>query len=128
MFNLYGWVEILTSVSGEDERAEVEAAVQAVQQRVADLGLADRAEVVGLGGSYVLRMTLVQNRDRGDLERCMGLLSAVGAFASGSYGVCHVRDDEQAPGLMRRLVLRRGKVELEEDDIFSPLVPTIEDP
>lgn len=127
MFHVHGWVEILATTDGEEDRLDLEAAVDRVRATAQHLGLADRVDVVGVGGSYILRTTLVQNRDRGDLDRCRKLIDDLAAAAPGSYGVIYVRDDDHS-GEMRRLVVRRGQVTLLDDDVLSPVVPTIEDP
>ncbi len=126
MFHVHGWVEILKTTDGDEDRRELEAVVDHFRGVAQELGLADRVDIVGVGGSYILRLTLVQNRDRGDLDRCRELVEDLAATAPGSYGVVYVRDDEQS-GDMRRLVVRRGHAMLVADDVLSPLVPTIED-
>ncbi len=117
----------MKTTDGEEDRLELEAVVDRVREMAQELGLADRVEIIGVGGSYILRLTVVQNRDRGDLDRCQELIEDLAATAPGSYGVLYVRDDEHS-GEMRRLVVRRGHATLVADDVLSPLVPTIEDP
>jgi len=126
VFQLNGWAEILTTTTGDEDLSRLAELISRLNERIAALGLADRAEVLGRGGSYVLRMALVQNRERGDLDRCRELLTELGQTAPGTYGVFYYRDDEQS-GSFARLVLRRGQLEQETDDLFSPSVPTIED-
>jgi hypothetical protein len=127
MFQLHGWAEVLGTTTGEEDYAELKRVVASIRARIVEIGLDDRVEVVGRGGSFVLRVNLVQNRKRGDLELCRGLLAEIGERAVGSYGIFYVRDDEYND-VFQRLVLRRGVVKLEKDDILSPIVPTIEDP
>ena len=124
---MHGWVEILKTTDGDEGPRELEAVVDHVRGIAEELGLADRVDIVGVGGSYILRLTLVQNRERGDLDRCQELVEDLAVTAPGSYGVIYVRDDDRS-GDMQRLVVRRGHAMLVADDVLSPLVPTIEDP
>ena len=127
MFQLNGWAEILTTVNGEEDHSQLESVLDALDERIVAFGLVDRVELLARGGTCLLRMALVQNRERGDLERCCELLAELGRSAPGTYGVFYFCDDERS-GSFERLVLRRGRLEQLPDDLFSPAVPTIEDP
>ncbi|MET8945147.1 Imm7 family immunity protein [Streptomyces sp. NPDC004542] len=59
-----------------------------------------------------------------------GLRAHVGSVAPGSYGLIHIRDDED-PGHeneVRDLRLVRGTVTEHTETLLSPCVPTREDP
>lgn len=127
MFQLHGWAEILTTTSGDEDSEISGAVVDWFCGAVVDAGLKDRIDVIGRGGSYVVRANLVQNRDRGDLDRCCDLLRELGLRATGTYGIFFVRDDEAGPGF-KQIALRRGLVDVEEDGVLSPIVPRLEDP
>ncbi len=127
MFEIVGWAEILATPIGDEGRRRTDDLIRAVNRQVAEHGLRDGIQLIRRGGSALLVITVVQNRDRGDLERCKRLLAAIGAEASGTYGVFYIRDDEVS-NVFSRLVIRRGRIEDLADDLFSPIIPTIEDP
>jgi Immunity protein 7 len=126
MFQLNGWAEILTTTTGDEDPTKLHELVVSLKGRIASLTLGDRVDVVGRGGSYLLRIAIVQNRERGDLDRFTTLLTELGVAAPGTYGVFYLRDDEQS-GSFVRFVIRRGLLERKADDLFSPSASTIED-
>lgn len=59
-----------------------------------------------------------------------GFLGHVGAIAPGSYGLLHLRDDEEPAhdNEVRVLRLARGNVTQHTELLLSPCIPTLEDP
>jgi len=130
MFSIYGWAEIRLNANGEDAVADQPDPMQAIAHFVTDLGF-DRdggVDFVVRNGEHLLRVYIAQNREVGNLERCRQLFDEVVRLAPESYGVLFAHDSDGAPlQTMQRVVMRRGEVVLEDDDIFTPIIPTIED-
>jgi len=128
MFHLHGWAEVLTTTSGDEEDEHLVDVAKWFSLATTEAGLEGRVEVLGLGGSFIVRANLVQNRERGDYGRICQLLEGLGRRAIGTYGLFFVHDDDEAGAGFRRIVIRRGLLEFDEDDLLSPIVPRLEDP
>ncbi len=126
MLQVVGWVDLGIDLYEGDSGDDLEQLVSTIEEAAADLDLSRAVEVSGIGGTFMLRLALVQNRDNGDSDRCFELLRRVGLAGPASYGVFYKRDDDSGESL-ERFVLRRGSAEVVEDDLFSPVVPMIED-
>ncbi len=130
MFSIYGWIEIWLTPDGDEELAEADAAVRHVRQAVVELGHGRGldVDVVTRNGLTSVRVHLAHNRESSYLEDCRRLLEEIARLAPGSYGILFVRETDTPIQTMHRFVMRRGEIVFEEDDIFTPVVPTIEAP
>ena len=124
---IIGWADLGIDLYEGDSGDDLDQLASTIDDAAAELDLSRAVEVSGIGGEHILRITLVQNRDNGDGDRCLELLRRVGQAGPASYGVFYKRDDETS-GSLERFVLRRGSVEVVEDDLFSLIIPVIEDP
>lgn len=123
---IIGWADLSVDPLEGDGTQEALALESAVNHAIEEVGLSQVVDVSFANGALILRITIFQNRDRGDTDRVLELLRRVGELGPASYGVFYKRDDDTSESL-ERFVLKRGTVEVVEDDLFSPIIPTIAD-
>ncbi len=128
MFQAHGWCELLLTTDGEEDPNDALALVQWTEAQIEQTGLAPGLSVKGIGGSFILRCHLVQNRDNGDKQRIHDLLELLGDRAQGTYGLVYFRDDDSSEYSFDIAVMRRGQVSIDADLLLSPIIPRLEDP
>lgn len=131
MLQFQGWIEVALA---EDDAASISAIdrelnehIRVIRNRMVELRVSNDIELVARNGSHLLFVNAMREHEPGMLDRLRTLLDEIGRRALGSYGVFYFRDSEFAAGRFQRLVMRRGQVELFDDDLFNPAIPTIED-
>ena len=67
-----------------------------------------------------------RNRDNGITDRLREALALIAEVAPGSYGFAYTIDQNHS-GEWNVLVLKRGRVTVEDDPWFSPMIPVVED-
>ncbi|MEU5148946.1 Imm7 family immunity protein [Streptomyces yangpuensis] len=133
MFEYHGWINVQESADadedsegglGNDGLRRIAGAVAARIEEVAGPGLLDLRWMNG-----ELFVHLGGFRNHRDPE-VLAFFGEVGRLAPGSYGVMHVRDDED-PGReneVRVLRMVRGRVHEDVEAALSPCIPVLEDP
>lgn len=128
MFQLQGWVVLHNTTDGNDDFAYLESIADSIREVDSILDTPDAVSFEVREGFHVMSVNLVRNHEAGTIGLTETLLERIGKQAPGSYGVLHFRDSDFAPGNFHRLVMRRGVTTGDDDDLFNPVVPTIEDP
>ncbi|WP_327233274.1 immunity 7 family protein [Streptomyces sp. NBC_01317] len=127
MFECHGWITVRES-AGEDDEIRLRQIVDELRLRIArmagpyllDLRWMNGEPFVHLGGHS-------NHRSPPDVA---GLFAHVAAVSPGSYGLLHIRDDEDPDhgNEVRVLRLARGRVTHHTEALLSPCVPALEDP
>ncbi|MFE1825069.1 Imm7 family immunity protein [Streptomyces yangpuensis] len=130
MFEYHGWINVQESADaaddtlGSDGLRRIAGAVAARTAEIAGPGLLD---LRWMNGALFLHLGGFRNhRD----PEVLAFFGEVGRLAPGSYGVMHVRDDED-PGReneVRVLRMVRGRVTDGTEAALSPCIPVLEDP
>ncbi|MFB8395818.1 Imm7 family immunity protein [Streptomyces yangpuensis] len=133
MFEYHGWINVQESADadedsdggiGNDGLRRIAGAVAARIEEVAGPGLLD---LRWMNGELFVHLGGLRNhRD----PEALAFFGEVGRLAPGSYGVMHVRDDED-PGReneVRVLRMVRGRVQEDVEAALSPCIPVLEDP
>ncbi|MFJ5231253.1 Imm7 family immunity protein [Kitasatospora sp. NPDC088391] len=139
MFEYHGWVTIRETATAEDgdwaeEQARLRAIVAGIEERARELSGPCLLDVRWMNGEPYLHLGgSCNHRDPGVLA----FFREVGERAPGSYGVLHVRDDEDAEGAedaegrgneLRAHRMVRGRVAEGAEAELSPCIPVLEDP
>lgn len=87
-------------------------------------------ECAVLNGSHHMFVMADWNHKDGRWYSVLELYQLIAKVAPGSYGVLHVRDDEDSDGYenaIQAYVLRKGKLKRHKDPFLSPCIPMIEE-
>ncbi|MFC8142830.1 Imm7 family immunity protein [Streptomyces paradoxus] len=127
MIEYHGWITVRETAGDDDDEARLPQIVDELRLRIAemaspyllDLRWMNGEPFIHLGGCSNHRMT----------PDAVELFEHVSVIAPGSYGLLHVRDDED-PGQeneVRVFRLVRGMVTQHTEVLLSPCIPTLED-
>lgn len=123
MFEYHGWINVQPSTEDEDD----DAVVAGLEARIRDIGSPYLLDLRRMNGEVFIHLGgFANHRDVG----IPAFFREVGERAPGSYGLLHVRDDED-PGHendVRVLRMVRGRVTEHPEDLLSPCIPVLEDP
>ena len=129
MFQFHGWAVIMSDVYATDDKA-VRKAAAVIEAELARLGVGYQGGMhvnKGLNGLDTVTISGMFNHYSASVE---DFFRFIGQTAGGSYGVLFFHNDEDLDHENDWQVLRmaRGRVSVEVDPFFSPIIPTIEDP
>ncbi|THA85313.1 Imm7 family immunity protein [Streptomyces sp. A0592] len=130
MFEYHGWISVQESAGADDSDdgdVLLGRIAETVGARIREMDRPGLLDLRWMNGELFLHLGGFRNhRDPEVLE----LFGEVGRLAPGSYGVMHVRDDED-PGReneVRVLRMVRGRVHEDVEPALSPCIPVLEDP
>ncbi|WP_436776832.1 Imm7 family immunity protein [Yinghuangia sp. YIM S09857] len=130
MFEYHGWINVQESPGIEDadhDGDRLRAVAEGLRERIREIDSPYLLDLRWMNGELFVHLGGCPNhRD----EEIVAFFGDVGARAPGSYGLLHVRDDED-PGHeneFRVLRMARGQVAEYPDALLSPCVPMLEDP
>ncbi|MFE7594760.1 Imm7 family immunity protein [Kitasatospora sp. NPDC057512] len=130
MFEYHGWIKVLESASADDEEWDddrLRLVVGGLEERVREIDSPYLLDLRWMNGEVFVHFGgFANHRD----TRIPAFFREVGERAPGSYGLLHVRDDEDPGRENEVLVLRmaRGQVSEHTDPLLSPCIPVLEDP
>ncbi|MFI0238002.1 Imm7 family immunity protein [Streptomyces sp. NPDC016845] len=128
MFEYHGWITVRESATADDDEAAPRGIADDLRLHVDRLDSPYLLDLRWMNGELFLHVGGHSNhRSSPDI---VGLFEHVATVAPGSYGLLHIRDDED-PGHeneIRVLRLVRGAVTQHTETLLSPCVPTLEDP
>ena len=127
MVELHGWLTVEETYADEDLLPEHEQRriAEAVRGIIAESGLVPEY----VNGACFLRALYCGNHRTPQVDAVIECFRRVAETASGSYGMIHLRDDEDAVSgnAFQVWVFRRGACIQRADTDFSPCIPVIED-
>ncbi|MEE1788796.1 Imm7 family immunity protein [Streptomyces sp. SP17BM10] len=130
MFEYHGWINVLESADADDgshDDARLRLIVERIDERIREL---DSPYLVDLrwmnAGAFVHLGGCPNHRD----DSIVAFFREVGQLAPGSYGLLHVRDDEEPDRENEVTVIRmvRGRLSTHTEPLLSPCIPVLEDP
>ena len=82
-----------------------------------------------INGECFIELLSCTNHMSLDVMELLSFFEIVGKVAKGSYGLLYMHNNEDEDNYNSFMVYRlaRGKVKIYQDDLLSPVVPTIED-
>jgi hypothetical protein len=132
MFEFHGWAIIRESPKNSDDTEKnIKNIIMDISNFIKKLNWENNIlEVKELNGSYHFYTTGLLNHRSQEVEELMDLYKYISKIAPGSYGLLYTYNDEDKNGFdneFRVIVLRRGKLQIKEDNYLSPFIPTLED-
>ncbi|MEV5011342.1 Imm7 family immunity protein [Streptomyces sp. NPDC055692] len=128
MFEYHGWITVRETVADDDDEPQLRQIVDELRLRIAQMDSPYLLDLRWMNGEPFIHLGGYSNhRSSPDVVE---LFEDVAAVAPGSYGLLHVRDDEE-PGHennVRVLKLVRGMVTQHTEALLSPYIPTVEGP
>ncbi|MFI9028227.1 Imm7 family immunity protein [Streptomyces sp. NPDC053560] len=129
MFEYHGWITLRES-TGDDDDVRTREIVDELRLRVAEIDSPYLLDLRWMNGDAFIHLGGQASHRSANALALLELFEQVGVVAPGSYGLLHIRDDED-PGHeneVRVFRLARGTVTQHTEALLSPIVPTVEDP
>lgn len=128
MFEYHGWITIRETAADTDDSAPPREIVESLRHRIQQIASPYLLDLRWMNGEPFIHLGGFSNHRTS--PEIVGLFSHVGTVAPGSYGLLHVRDDEDRghENEVRVLRLARGIVTEHTEALLSPCIPTVEDP
>ncbi|MFI1397738.1 Imm7 family immunity protein [Streptomyces sp. NPDC020681] len=128
MFEYHGWITVRENAVDDDDDVRLRQIVDELQLRIDQMASPYLLDLRWMNGEPFIHLGGHSNhRSAPDV---VGLFEHVATVAPGSYGLLHIRDDED-PGHeneARVLRLARGTVTEHTEALLSPCIPTLEGP
>ncbi|MER7733082.1 Imm7 family immunity protein [Streptomyces erythrochromogenes] len=130
MFEYHGWINVQES-AGADDCGDGDVLLGRVSEtlgaRIREIDSPGLLDLRWMNGELFLHLGGFHNHSDPEV---LDLFAEVGRLAPGSYGVMHVRDDEDRGRENEVRVLRmvRGRVHEDVETALSPCIPVLEDP
>ncbi|MFJ7910638.1 Imm7 family immunity protein [Kitasatospora sp. NPDC096204] len=129
MFEYHGWIKVLESAGADDEddADRFRRVVEGIEERVQEIGSPYLLDLRWMNGEVFIHFGGFPNHRDAEI---LAFFREVGERAPGSYGLLHVRDDEDPGRENEVLVIRmvRGQVSEHPESLLSPGIPVLEDP
>ncbi|MFI8457107.1 Imm7 family immunity protein [Kitasatospora sp. NPDC085464] len=132
MFEYHGWINVLETAEAEDDdiglvEARLREIAEGIRRRIDEIAAPYLLDLRWMNGSLFLHLAGQPNHRDPEI---VDFFREVGERAPGSYGLLHVRDDEDHPHENDVRVLRmvRGRVTEHTEPLLSPCIPVLEDP
>ncbi|GHI83326.1 Imm7 family immunity protein [Streptomyces xanthophaeus] len=128
MFEYHGWITISETAAGDDDDVRLRRIVDELRLRIARMASPYLLDLRWMNGQPFIHLGgMANHRSSTDV---IGLFEHVAAVAPGSYGLLHVRDDEDPDheNEVRVLRLTRGAITQHTEALLSPCIPKLEDP
>jgi hypothetical protein len=128
MFEYHGWITIRDSAAEDEDNSRLAEIFESLQQRIQQIAIPYLLDIRWMNGEPFLHMGGFSNHRTS--PEILDLFNHVGAIAPGSYGLLHIRDDEDRAHFneVRVVRLARGNVTQHTEPLLSPCIPTLEDP
>ncbi|MET9949950.1 Imm7 family immunity protein [Streptomyces sp. NPDC006339] len=127
MFEYHGWITIRETAGDDDDDVRLRRIVDELRLHVARMSGPYLLDLRWMNGEPFLHVG--GNANHRPSDDVIELFEHVAAVAPGSYGLLHIRDDED-PGHendVQVLRLARGTVTRHTETLLSPCVPQLED-
>jgi hypothetical protein len=129
VFEYHSWITIRASPSDDDEDRRLAGLVDELRVSIEAMASPYLLDLRWMNGELFIRLGGFHNHRATTWAALRELFGHVGTVASGSYGLLHVRDDED-PGFdheVRVLRLVRGTLTEHTEPLLSPCIPSLED-
>lgn len=128
MFEYHGWITIRESATDDDDPTQLTGIVDSLRHYIDEIASPYLLDLRWMNGEPFIHIGGFSNHRTS--PEIIDLFSQVGTIAPGSYGLLHLRDDEdpEHENEVRVLRLARGNVTYHTELLLSPCIPTLEDP
>ncbi|MCX5199434.1 immunity 7 family protein [Streptomyces sp. NBC_00249] len=128
MFEYHGWITIRESATDDDDPTRLTEIVESLRHYIDGIASPYLLDLRWMNGEPFIHIGGFSNHRTS--PEILDLFSRVGTTAPGSYGLLHLRDDEDPAheNEVRVLRLARGTVTQHTELLLSPCIPTLEDP
>ena len=127
MVEIHGWITIRETYEATDED-NFEMILKQVNDELETLNYCN-LNIKRINGECFIELLSCTNHMSLDVMELLSFFEIVGKVAKGSYGLLYMHNNEDEDNYNSFMVYRlaRGKVKIYQDDLLSPVVPTIED-
>jgi hypothetical protein len=130
MFEYHGWVNVLESATASDDDYDdgrLRELVRGIERRIREINSPYLLDLRWMNGAVFVHFGGIPNHRDAEIVE---FFREVGERAPGSYGLLHVRDDEDPGRGNEVLVIRmvRGMSTEHSEPLLSPCIPVLEDP
>ncbi|MFI9756028.1 Imm7 family immunity protein [Streptomyces collinus] len=128
MYEYHGWITVRETAVDDDDADRLRQIVDELRRRITQMASPYLLDLRWMNGEPFIHLGGFSNHSLS--PDVVGLFEYVAAIAPGSYGLLHVRDDED-PGHeneVRVLRLVRGGLTQHTEALLSPCIPTLEGP
>ncbi len=129
MVELFGWLKIVNTHKDEDElSAQALTDIHLKTEYLLNKVPSD-IKITNMNGNTFLSVVYCCNHKIPYIMEMIDFFLSIAKTADGSYGIIHLRDDEDFKYFneIQTLILKRGKGTWVKDTYFSPCIPTLED-
>ncbi|MET7364764.1 Imm7 family immunity protein [Streptomyces sp. NPDC005566] len=128
MSEYHGWITVRENAVGDDDEDRLRQTVDDLRLRIAQIASPYLLDLRWMNGEPFIHLGGCSNHY--SPPHAVDLFEYVAVVAPGSYGLLHVRDDEDSgrENDVRVLRLVRGVVTHHTEALLSPCIPTLEDP
>ncbi|OPC76934.1 hypothetical protein B4N89_40780 [Embleya scabrispora] len=131
MFEYHGWINVQESAgAGADDDdfddGRLREIVEGIERRIREIDSPYLLDLRWMNGQVFVHVGGFPNHRDAEI---VGFFQEIGERAPGSYGLLHVRDDEDPARENEVLVIRmvRGRVTEHSEPLLSPCIPLLED-
>jgi hypothetical protein len=128
VFEYHGWITVRETAVDDDDETRLRQIVDQLRLRIAQMASPYLLDLRWMNGEPFINLGGHSNhRSTPDV---VDLFEHVATVAPGSYGLLHIRDDEDSghQNEVRVLRLARGRVTHHTEALLSPCIPMLEDP
>ncbi|MEV7068708.1 Imm7 family immunity protein [Streptomyces collinus] len=128
MHEYHGWITVRETAVDDDDADRLRQIVDELRLRITQMASPYLLDLRWMNGEPFIHLGGFSNHSLS--PDVVGLFEYVAAIAPGSYGLLHVRDDEDPGHENEVVVLRlvRGGLTQHTEALLSPCIPTLEDP
>lgn len=127
MVEVHGWITIRETYEVTDEE-NFDEILNLINVEIKKLNYCN-PQIKRINGECFIELLACTNHMSLDVKEMISFFDIVGKVAKGSYGLLYLHNDEDKDNYNSFVVYRlaRGKVEMYQDSLLSPIVPIIED-
>ena len=127
MVEVHGWITLRETYKVVDDD-NVEPLIKQINNEIEKIEY-PQIQIKVNNGNYYIELTVYTNHMSSDIDDILGFFETVGKITEGSYGLLYLHNDEDRDNYNNFIVYRlaRGKVQVLQDEMLSPIVPVLED-
>lgn len=127
MVEVHGWITLRETYKVVDDD-NVEPLIKQINNEIEKIEY-PQIQIKVNNGNYYIEFSVYTNHMSSDIDDILGFFETVGKITEGSYGLLYLHNDEDRDNYNNFIVYRlaKGKVQVLQDEMLSPVVPVLED-
>lgn len=127
MVEVHSWITLRETYKVVDDD-NIEALIKQINDEIEKIEY-PQIQIKVNNGNYYIEFSVYTNHMSSDINDLIVFFGTVGKIAEGSYGLLYIRNDEDSHNYNSFIIhrLARGKVQILQDAMLSPVVPILED-